>query len=283
MTIVYLHKLTSIKYMGVLVQGSHDIAGLVQIAEFLSVSLQALWRHEEDILAIQGEEIRTFPHIALSLQILCLGQDRNLTPVNEILRSVQQGSSQAVLSLAAQYHVEGIPFLPNLWITEVLGIVLWSSQDRVAVIFGKVNAVLAIGKVLVLVEGLVIIWLEVMMAGVDEPQLAIIFHSTAGEAAAFHIPWHQGCWQCLPMNQILAAGMAPMHWTPLGRIWMILVKHMIIALKKAEAIWVIHPAGFGHDVIPKAITLIGYLDFFFHYNTPLFLIVFLSRIGSTNI
>ena len=270
MAIVYFHKFTSGENL-VLSQLAHNITSLVQIAESITINLYPLRRHQQYILSIQMEEIRTLPHIAFLFQILGLGHNRYPLPINQILGSKEQSPSQLVLSLTAQNHVEGISLFPNLWITEMLGIVCWHSENRITLIFGKMYSILAISQVLILIKGLIVIWLNIMMTGVNQPQFAIMLNGTAGEAAAFHISRHQSCWQSLPMNQILAAGVSPVHRSPLCCIWMILIKHMIIALEIGKTIGIINPTTFCHQMIAQTIPLICYLHFFFHKNTPIFL------------
>ena len=270
MTIVDFHKFTSGENL-VLSQLAHNITSLVQIAESISICLQPLWRHQQYILSIQMEEIRTLPHIALFLKILGLGKYGYPLPINQILGSKEQSPSQLILSLTAQNHVEGISLFPNLWITEMLGIVCWHSENWITFVFGKMYAILAISQILILIKGLIVIWLKIMMTGVNQPQLAIMLNGTAREAAAFHITWNQSCWQSLPMNHILAAGVPPMHRAPLCCIWIILIKHMIITLKIGKTIWIINPTTFWHQMIAQTIPLICYLHFFFHQNTPIFL------------
>ena len=193
MAIVYFHKFTSGENL-VLSQLAHNITSLVQIAESITINLYPLRRHQQYILSIQMEEIRTLPHIAFFLKIFGLGHNRYPLPINQVLRGKEQSPSQLVLSLTAQNHVEGISLFPNLWITEMLGIVCWHSENRITLIFGKMYSILAISQVLILIKGLIVIWLNIMMTGVNQPQFAIMLNGTAGEAAAFHISRHQSCW-----------------------------------------------------------------------------------------
>src|SRR5437868_4756570 len=67
----------------------------------------------------------------------------------------------------------------------------------------------------------------------------------------------------LPVNQVLALGMPPIHRAPLRRIRMVLVEHVVLASKIGQSIWVIHPSGRGRQVIAEAIVVAAFGQFFF--------------------
>ena len=101
---------------------AQQITRLIQITEPVAVCLQPLRRHQQDILAVQMEEIGTFPHVTFRFLGLGLTQFRCQFPVQQVLGAVNQRPAEAVNILTAQHHVEGIAFLPDFRVTEVFRI-----------------------------------------------------------------------------------------------------------------------------------------------------------------
>lgn len=125
----------------------------------------------------------------------------------------------------------------------MLGVICRCAQNGIARVFGEVDAVLAPGQILVFVEIFRIVR-AVVMAGIDEPEFAIVFNGAAGEAAIVFFVRAQSHRQRFPMEHVPAAGMPQMHGPPLGGIGIILVEDMVISLKEAEAVGQIVKCGF---------------------------------------
>ena len=61
--------------------------------------------------------------------------------------------------------------------------------------------------------------------------------------------------EMLPMNQVLAYGMAPMHVTPLASVWVILEVEMILTILIHHSVRVVHPTIERSEVIRWTIVI----------------------------
>ena len=61
--------------------------------------------------------------------------------------------------------------------------------------------------------------------------------------------------EMLPMNQVLAYGMAPMHVTPLASVWVILEVEMILTILIHHSVRVVHPTIERSEVIRRTIVI----------------------------
>jgi hypothetical protein len=46
-----------------------------------------------------------------------------------------------------------------------------------------------------------------------------------------------------PGDEVGGRSMTPMHWTPLGSIWMVLIVRLVLPVVVNESVWIIRPVG----------------------------------------
>ena len=87
------------------------------------------------------------------------------------------------------------------------------------------------------------IYLIIMNTSVKEMHHAVLFYRASGKAAVLILrkTREQGNTDVLPVNQIRAHRMAPVHRTPPRCIWKMLVEKMILSFVINHAVRVIHP------------------------------------------
>lgn len=91
--------------------------------------------------------------------------------------------------------------------------------------------------------------------GVDQRQGVATHHRATGKTAVAVevIAWRQGKGQMLPMDQVSALGVPPIHWPPFGIERVVLVEHVIFATEKHHAVRVVHPARDRRQMIVRSI------------------------------
>src|SRR5207249_5251685 len=99
-------------------------------------------------------------------------------------------------------------------------------------------------------------------AGVDQSWDAIVYKSRSGKAAV--LVRAAGCRrqshaQVLPMNQVFAARMPPVHISPICAVGIVLIKEVIRALPEQGSIGVIHPVGRRQEMVLRPLRVRGQL------------------------
>ena len=69
-----------------------------------------------------------------------------------------------------------------------------------------------------------------MISGINQPETIVKGNSTSGEASVLRPCRNKGNGKRLPVNQVLASCVPPVHRTPFGGIRIVLIEQMIIAV-----------------------------------------------------
>ncbi len=82
------------------------------------------------------------------------------------------------------------------------------------------------------------------VAGVDQRQGVATHHRATGKTAVAVevVARREGNGQVLPMHQVGALGVAPVHRAPFGVEGVVLVEHVVLAPKKHDSVRVVHPS-----------------------------------------
>ena len=200
------------------------------------------------------------PHFAVL--IVAAFQHRDKVPVEAVLALEQCCCAAAVLGQAdGDGGVGAVGLTPDLGVpeielTEALRQV-FLGQHRVA---GRLFVVETVtnGNALGLdVPHLPIGLLFCHHAGVHQQLLAVIhLGSRTGEAAGAVVRRgirSNGAGQILPMQQVCADRVSPVHRTPLCCVGVVLVKLVVLSLIEREAVRVIHPAHKRGQVVGRAL------------------------------
>ena len=194
-------------------------------------------------LVLQGEQVGALQHRA---HLPGFKQGAHIVPVEQILRAVQHHRGVSLLAHAADHAVRavlpgehlGVPEVPAGRVYGALG------QNGVARVLCKVLAVVGPGQALGLGQAAV-------HGGVEKVQPAVLLHRGAGEAAlaAFiGLVGVQGDGQLLPVEQVLADGVAPVHGVPHRGLGVVLEKDVVLPLEVAQAVGVVYPAALRLEV-----------------------------------
>ena len=92
-------------------------------------------------------------------------------------------------------------------------------------------------------------------SGIHQVQVPVLFQGRAGKAAVPVFIRHvrvQGNGQFLPVQQVLADSMAPVHGVPLGGMGVVLEKSVILPLKPAKPVGIVYPALFRLEMVRKS-------------------------------
>ena len=134
-------------------------------------------------------------------------------------------------------------------------------DDRILFRLLEVDAIDADREVLRL-DAVRLAWLlqQVDMARVEQIELAVLLDAAAREAAIciVRMVWEEGDRLALPMHEILARRMRPVHRPPLRLVRVVLIEEMVLAAKVGKAIRVIAPADARRNVearIPALVDL----------------------------
>ena len=218
-----------------------------------------------DALAICLKIVRTLPHPAE----VVLFHVAEILPVLQIPALINQQSA-LLGNRASQYHIPCICSTPYLRVTGVRLaadlIFCNGGNDRLFVMnIIKSHAVcgrdhhLCREKLIVLaVVNVLRILLQIVDTGIIQVHRSVLLHSTAGKTAAAVVGLGriQGDSLFLPVHQILADSMSPVHSAPLRCVGKALVKQMILPLVPDKSVRIIDPAirgfemNFLHSILP---------------------------------
>ena len=213
----------------------------------------------QDLLAVQREEVRALPHFAVL--IVAAFQHRDKVPVEAVLALEQCRCAAAVLGQAdGDGRVGAVGLPPDLGVPEVeLAEALrqvFLGQHRVA---GRLFVVETVtdGNALGLdIPHLPIGLLFCNHAGVHQQLLAVIhLGGRAGEAAGAVV--HRGIrgkctGQILPVQQVGADRVTPVHGRPPHIVGVILIELVILPFVIREAVGVVEPAHIRSHVVSRA-------------------------------
>ena len=213
----------------------------------------------QDLLAVQREEVRALPHFAVL--IVAAFQHRDKVPVETVLALEQCCCAAAVLGEAdGDGGVGAVGLTPDLGVPEVEPAEalrqVFLGQHRVA---GRLFVVETVtdGDALGLdVPHLPIGLLFCHHTGVHQQLLAVVhLGGRTGEAAGAIV--YRGIrgkrtGQILPVQQVGADGVTPVHGCPPHIVGIILIELMILPLIVGEAVGIIEPAHIGGHVVGRA-------------------------------
>ena len=213
----------------------------------------------QDLLAIQREEVRALPHFAVL--IVAAFQHRDKVPVEAVLALEQYRCAAVVLGPAdSDGGVGAVGLTPDLGVPEVKLAEafrqVFLGQHRVA---GRLFVVETVtdGDALGLdIPHLPIGLLFCNHAGVHQ-QLPAVIHlgGRAGEAAGAVV--HRGIrgkctGQILPVQQVGADRVTPVHGRPPHIVGVILIELVILPFIIREAVGVVEPAHIRSHVVSRA-------------------------------
>ena len=244
------------------------VGGLVVIADegndVVTVVELALGQHlhgaeHQDLLAVQREEVRALPHFAVL--IVAAFQHRDKVPVEAVCALEQCRCAAAVLGKADRNDgVGAVGLTPDLGVPKVelaeAFRQIFLGQHRVAGGLFVVETVTDGNALGLDIPHLPIGLLFCHHAGVHQQLLAVIhLGGRAGEAAGAVV--HRGIrgqrtGQILPVQQVGADGVAPVHRRPPHIVGVILIELMVLPLIVGEAVGVVHPAHIGGQVVSRA-------------------------------
>ena len=225
---------------------AQQVAALETVTVMVAVGGQPLRRKHQQVAFAQREEVRAFPHISFSGGLRAR-QHALECPGTQIVRAVKANLAQLVF-LGADHHPPLAVLLPDFGIAKVLD-TLWRQQHRA--MFDEVHAVAAGGQALNFAHLVVIArFAQPDVAGVDQRQHAAIVYRAAGETAVFIelIARRQRDRLMLPVDQIVAGGMAPVHRPPVRIKRVVLIKRVVHAVDADQAVGIVNPAGLRRQV-----------------------------------
>ena len=218
---------------------------------FKIVRKHILRTDQENMLSIQTKEIRTLPHGA---ETAVIGrQDSPVLPVQQILALKEQDLSTAFCVVIGYCSDIGpVRSLPHLGISEIetagaFGKAL-RRNHRILSILGIIDPV-SDGDALGLDTAALSLGIRGLTDGGIHKQVPSVIHGdgASGKTAlvVIYLIGRHGCRQRRPVKKVHTDRMSPVHGSPHGRIGIILIEHVELALIVAKTIWVIHPAAAG--------------------------------------
>ena len=203
--------------------------GLVQVEVALALRPDALRREDQRLMAVELGKVRALPHEALVA--VRLGHHVQELPVQEIVRDEDEHLALLLRRLCADHRIVAAIVLPYLRIAEMVIFTrrnaLRQRNDRILLRLLEVDAVDADRKSLRLdAVRLARLLQEVNMARVEEVELAILLDAAAREAAVCIVGMirEERDWLTLPVHEILARHMCPVHRPPLRLIGIVLIE-----------------------------------------------------------
>ena len=218
--------------------GNH--AALKAVAVVVAGGAQALRREHQVLLLAERKKVGALPHIALAG--FRPRQHPVKPPVAQAAAAIEQHLSAVVAIAGADDHPPLAVLAPDFRIAKVHD-PLRGQQHR-ALLF-EVNAVPAGGQALHFADRAVVaLAVEPDVAGVDKRQHAVVVHRATGEAAVaiFFAARRQRNRPVLPVDHIVAGGVAPVHWAPVGAVGVVLIESVVLAAEPDETVWIVHPA-----------------------------------------
>ena len=233
-------------------QQGHRVVPGVELA--VGGGAHLLRADEQHLRAVQREEVRAFPHFA---QRAAAGvQHGHILPVVAVRAFKQQDAALFGFVAGRRHAVVGSVFGPDLRVAEVGGAEALrqhaGGDDRVGGVLGEIAAVAhghALGLQLLVAGG------DGLHAGVQQQQLAVRQRDGAAGKAPGRVGGgvrREGAGQIVPVQQVGAGGVAPVHGAPDRVVGVVLVKQVVAAAVITEAVGVVHPPDNGRQVKGRA-------------------------------
>ena len=209
-------------------------------------------RHDQHPAVPGLKVIGTLPHPAVARPLHGLVHKG---PLVQILTAVEQKLSLALPGTASHHQIPGIPAPPDLRVPGVCpvshrGVCQRRDNHFLALPVVKSKAVFRgnhhlAGLKLFIQTPVDVLRVRHLIAdpGIHQHQLSLRLHGTSGEAAVLVPPdsGKQGNPLMLPLHQVTADRMAPVHGSPPGTIRKILVKQMIHSFVIDKPVGIIDP------------------------------------------
>ena len=200
------------------------------------VVLKVFWKHilrayKYNVFSIQGKEIRALPHFSESA-IVRKHYGFKL-PVKPIFTSIQKNTAACSIRSVIYDHtaVSTILAFPHFRIAKIKGTAVFRHiiycKDRISHILLIVHSITNC-KALCLYVADTSAWLCLPAhTGIHEKLFSIWKSNGASGETSYVIIWHiwsNCCRKIFPVKKVLTYCMPPVHWSPLGIIWIILIK-----------------------------------------------------------
>ena len=231
-------------------QGDHA----VPVVEFVP-GLHLHGADHQHLLAVQLKEIGALPHDAV---FAAAGvQDGDVFPAETVGAVEQQGRAALCFALPDKHGgIAAVRLLPDLGVTEIepaepVGQVAFIQHRGLERLF-IVDAVPYSDALGLHVPGLAVRLLFPADAGVKQQLPAVGQLGRRPREAAVLVAGAvggQGCGQIVPVQQVGADGVSPVHGPPKGAVGVVLIKQMVFSLIERKAVGVVHPANVGGQVI----------------------------------
>ena len=219
---------------------------------FLPVVQQIHGGDQQHFSSLRLKIVRALPHPSVLRSFPGLVHVR---PGVQVPAAVKKDFPEAFFRGASQHQIPGVPASPDLGIPGVGPVSdLRDGNGRddhfFILLIVKVKSVLRGdhqlgGLKLILQAGMGILRVHRLVADsrVRQVQLSLVFHGASGKAAVLILSAAgvQGQPLVLPVYQIPADRMAPVHGPPTGTIGKILVKQMVISFIIDEPVGVVDP------------------------------------------
>ena len=169
-------------------------------------------------------------------------------PAEQVVRTEQEDPAPAVPLSGGGHAVEGAVFAEHLGVAEIPRAVFGRKflfADHHAV-FDKVHAVLARCEALTLAD--ILAAPVFAKARIEEPEFSLPLDGAARKTAVLRFVGIQCDREALPVRQVAALDVPPVHGAPLRRVRVILKKHMVLTAEQHEAVRVVDPARFAVDM-----------------------------------
>ena len=209
---------------------------------------------DDNILSIQFEKIRAFPHHTETVMIFFYHAFK--FPVESILTFIQKNLAASVLRTVYRNHAVGSVLIPeHLRIPEIRFATslrnILPIQYRISLVFFIVNAIAHSKALCLFIHKSAVLLRNPFYSGVHQKLASIReLHGTSGKTAipVIRLIRCQRRGKIFPVQQIFTYCMSPVHGTPIWIIGMILVKKMVFSFIIRESIRVVQPAHSGRKM-----------------------------------
>ena len=221
----------------------------VSVVKFKALGQHILGAGQQHPFAVQFKEIRTLPHFSDPVPVF--RKYLFILPSERVLAGEKQDLPASVRRAVSDHTpVPSVLVLPHLRIPEILSAEpFWqipAVKDRVAVTFLIIHTVPHRNALCLYITVPAVPLGCPYHSGIHQKLPAVgKFDCAAGKTAVpvISLIRRQRGGQVVPVQQIRAHRMPPVHGTPFGIIRVILIEHVIPAFIIRKSVGVIHPAG----------------------------------------
>ena len=209
---------------------------------------------DDNILSIQFEKIRAFPHHTETVMIFFHHAFK--IPVKSVLTFIQKNLAASVSRTVYRHHAVGsirIPEhfrIPEICFAASLRDIL-PVQYRVSFVFFIIHAIAHSKTLRLFIYISAVLLRNSFYTGIHQKLASIRkLHCTSGKAAipVIRLIRCQSRGEILPVQQIFTYCMSPVHGPPIWVIRMILVKKMIFSVIIRKSIGIIQPSHPGREM-----------------------------------